>query len=320
MSALSKVISSEEVRKRAATLSAESVRPVRPMFRRNGFDVNQIVPITGDMEKDIWDDMDIYLNKDTEATNSEEDPLALSITSLFSFEPSTTSATKVLECQTPLLPSTVNTVSSSAIEMTSEKSPQAQECTTEADETIKGACLNASNSQHDKMNCHGACTPSKYPEEKGGYSPYSSPSTPFGSSSVSDMSEVFDDDMTDFSDDSKETIITAATFSSEISDEELVMLTVRELNKKLKKFSRSDILRYKQRRRLLKNRGYAQKCRTRRVQQYKTLSEDNSELYKQIDDLREMVSLYQKQRDEYRSKYAKLKSKFNSMSCTQQLL
>ena len=151
-------------------------------------------------------------------------------------------------------------------------------------------------------------------EESEELSPCSTPSTTV-TSSISDISELFDDDTTEFSDDSKDTILTVASLSSKISDDDLVTLSVRELNKRLKALSRTEILRLKQRRRLLKNRGYAQKCRTRRVQQYKKLSDDNSDLYKEIDELKELNRLYQKQRDEYKSKYLKLKSKLCPTPC-----
>lgn len=280
------------------------------MFSNDGIRINQIVPIDGIMEKEIWDDMDIYLNGDNDAAVLEEDPLTLSLSSLFSFE---TDNIKKLESRTHQSTTAVTAKDSNANKMPSQASSQVNGFKTEAEDFEKGACLTQSNGQLDSANHPDVVKSGRKTEEKGGMSPClsSAPSTPI-SSSVSDLSDIFDDDMTEFSDDSKDTILNAASFSSEISDEELISLSVRELNKKLKDFSRTDILRFKQRRRLLKNRGYAQKCRTRRVQQYKNLSEDNSELYKQIEDLKEMVRLYQKERDEYKSKYVKLKSKLST--------
>lgn len=101
--------------------------------------------------------------------------------------------------------------------------------------------------------------------------------------------------------------------AEEISDDELISLPVRELNKLLKGAPRSVMASLKQKRRLLKNRGYAQKCRTRRVQQYKFLSEGNKELYREINYLRNLVESCKMERDGFQEKYEKLKA--NRQSC-----
>ena len=280
------------------------------MFFNDEFGITQIVPMDDGFDDGGWDDMDVYQNEDSESG----DPLSLNISSLFFFR---SEPVKKPKYQAEDVSSKFESVLKEKVEVPDQDNSQSVGTTnvsSEHAESEKGACIPATGDVHQEVaNQLDSRVLAANLEEREDLSPCpsSTPSTPVASS-VSDVSEFFDDDTTDFSDDSKETILTAASFSSEISDEELISLSVRELNKRLKTLSHIEILRLKQRRRLLKNRGYAQKCRTRRVQQYKKLSDDNSDLYKEIEELKELNYLYQKQRDEYKSKYLKLKSKFSS--------
>ncbi|KAF1770540.1 hypothetical protein GCK72_002359 [Caenorhabditis remanei] len=75
-----------------------------------------------------------------------------------------------------------------------------------------------------------------------------------------------------------------------LSDEELAHISVRQLNQKLMGQDRNVVMQWKQKRRTLKNRGYALNCRARRVQNQMQLETDNMMLRNQIKLLKDTLT------------------------------
>ncbi|KAL0273734.1 UNVERIFIED_CONTAM: hypothetical protein PYX00_006343 [Menopon gallinae] len=71
-----------------------------------------------------------------------------------------------------------------------------------------------------------------------------------------------------------------------LDDDTLMSLSVRELNKRLHGYPREEITRLKQRRRTLKNRGYAHICRSKRMQQKHDLESANAMLKAEVQRLK----------------------------------
>nr|CAG4641415.1 EOG090X0NUB [Eulimnadia texana] len=87
-----------------------------------------------------------------------------------------------------------------------------------------------------------------------------------------------------------------------LNDEQLISLSVRELNKKLHGFPREQVVRLKQKRRTLKNRGYAQNCRSKRLQQRHELETANRSLQSDVQRLRTELARVTQERDAYKQK------------------
>ncbi|KAJ7370491.1 hypothetical protein OS493_032057 [Desmophyllum pertusum] len=91
-----------------------------------------------------------------------------------------------------------------------------------------------------------------------------------------------------------------------LSDDRLVTLPVKDLNTVLRGFSDDEVYRIKQRRRTLKNRGYAQNSRTKRVRQKEDLEVERQQLREDLDHLARENDSLKRERDEARKKYDSL--------------
>ncbi|XP_015590917.1 transcription factor MafK [Cephus cinctus] len=94
----------------------------------------------------------------------------------------------------------------------------------------------------------------------------------------------------------------------DISDDELVSISVRDLNRqlKLRGLTREQIVGMKQRRRTLKNRGYAASCRVKRIEHKDELETEKSQEYHDMEVMQDDNNKMREEIDSWHSKYEAL--------------
>lgn len=109
----------------------------------------------------------------------------------------------------------------------------------------------------------------------------------------------------------------------EITDEELISISVRDLNRVLKArgLNRPKIIRLKQRRRTLKNRGYAASCRIKRIEQKDVLETEKNNVWKDVEKLHMTTEQCNCDVQEWKKKYSALLqfAKLNNIPIPQEL-
>lgn len=95
----------------------------------------------------------------------------------------------------------------------------------------------------------------------------------------------------------------------DISDDELVTISVRDLNRqlKLRGLSRDEIVRMKQRRRTLKNRGYAASCRIKRIEQKDELETEKTQEWRDMEVMQDEVTKMREEASTIKTRYEALK-------------
>ena len=105
------------------------------------------------------------------------------------------------------------------------------------------------------------------------------------------------------------------SINCDIDDSQLIHLSVRELNKKLNGLTKEAISKVKAKRRTLKNRGYAQNCRTKRMEQRRNLEDQLKDLIAEKQSLQMRLNSFQMENVTLREENKNLSQKIKY--CTQ---
>ncbi|KPM08003.1 transcription factor MafG-like protein [Sarcoptes scabiei] len=118
-----------------------------------------------------------------------------------------------------------------------------------------------------------------------------------------------DQNQHDFMAENPTILFTSFNEQTVINDDLLVTLSVRELNRQLKQsgLSKSEMIKMKQRRRTLKNRGYAASCRNKRLEQKGDLETEKVDVIQTVNELHEHIIKTKNEIQELNQKFESLK-------------
>ena len=140
--------------------------------------------------------------------------------------------------------------------------------------------------------------------------------------SDNDISDLFNGEGKDEGFDEEDLISNPGTPRNieEISDEEIKNLRVQELNKLLRGVPRDEAVKIRRKRRNLKNRGYALRCRIRRQQFQEDLLYENQLLKRQLEDDKERLRKVLKERNTFKRKFLQLQSAYREEYMVERLV
>ena len=104
---------------------------------------------------------------------------------------------------------------------------------------------------------------------------------------------------------------------AKLSDERLEKMSIQDLNKLLRQLPVGLVQSYKKRRRILKNRKYALKCRRRVSDKGIIIAKQNMALHLEVSRAKEDLRNVTRERDEYKEKYARLNKMVVAMQSSQ---
>ena len=105
-------------------------------------------------------------------------------------------------------------------------------------------------------------------------------------------------------------------YGEDFTDDDLMKLSIRDLNRRLKKLPKAEAHKIRKRRRSLKNRGYATSCRQRRTALKENLEIQNQRLKAQLREAKESLCTAVKDRDMYKKKFEQLNKVFSGYTQT----